>query len=165
MSEGKHETIGSPRGGIGDVMPAIVAFVFAGTLVVASQRENNVWYLVGGIAVAVVGIILAFQYEQTVVDLTDRKWIRTSGGLFGKKSKDGPLDELASVGIQEGVDSKGHKTWKVTLNRKVGRYIEWHRYTYLGEKGMRSDVARLEAALGLPIMATFARESDDEDDE
>jgi hypothetical protein len=102
----------------------------------------------------VVGVVWFCRYEQTVVDTTNRTWSRTTGGLFGKKSKTGSLDEIVAIDVRQGVDSKGYAFWEVLLDRAAGESVPWHLYTYLGKSGMERDVARLEKSLGVPVEFT-----------
>jgi hypothetical protein len=151
LTEGQ---IASPRTSFQTMLWAGVALLFGGTLIVAGVWEQHFTYSAAGVGVVLVGVVLFFQYEQTVVDTTKRTWSRTSGGLLSKKSKTGSLDEIVAIDVHQGVDSKGYAFWEVLLDRAAGESVPWHLYTYLGKSGMERDVERLKQALGVPVEFT-----------
>jgi hypothetical protein len=126
-----------------------LAILFGCILIYAGWREQNNIYIAIGAIVAVCGIPFFFQYKRATIDLGTRTLIRKEGGLFGRRSEQGGIDDVTKLAVRTGLDLKNHKFWDVTFEFKDGREIQWHYFTYLGRERMEKDVAELESILGM----------------
>jgi len=148
----------SPRATLATMVWAVMMLLLGGVLVYAGMRDANSTITIIGVVIAVCSIPLFLRYKQTSVDSQQGTWTRKEGGLFGSKTTSGSLSEIIKISVRQGVDTKGHKCWEVTLVPEQGKNIPWHFYSYLGEAGMNKSIAQLEAAIGVPVDRFQSRE-------
>lgn len=128
----------------------IVAVVF-GASGFAPWPHANFWTHVGSALIIIIGIPLCFIYKQTTVDLSQRRWIRTSRRVFSVETETGSIDDVVELRVREVV---GQGYWLVTLRTANGQPVHWYLYPGIRHGRMESDVDRLQTALNVPVVMT-----------